>query len=248
MAQYIAYYRVSTARQGASGLGLEAQRKMCVDFARSKGGEVVKEFTDVESGKSRSRQSLWDAIDYAKANGVGLIIAKLDRLARDVEFTFKVMNLGIDIYFTDMPVVNTMILGVFASVAQYERELISARTKAALQAKKARGETWVRNTDCTPAIVASAKARTDGRLQWLESSPAVKLARKREAQGVSRPQILEELGELYELDPKQWGTREGMRWSRANLHKALKSVGGWVDMSEKERRNSGQRAEYARME
>ena len=239
MAQYIAYYRVSTARQGASGLGLESQRKMCVDFARSKGGEVVKEFTDIESGKNRSRQALWDAIDYAKANEVGLIIAKLDRLARDVEFTFKVMNLGIDIHFTDMPVVNTMILGVFASVAQYERELISARTKAALQAKKERGETWVRNSDTSAAVQASSKARTDGRLEWLESSPAVKLARKRATQGVSRRAIIEELGELYDIDPVQWGTRQGKRVCEGILSRWLQMPFGWVEMSEKERRNSG---------
>ena len=85
-----------------------------------------------------------------------MVIAKLDRLARDVEFTFKVINTGVEIHFTDMPMVNTMILGVFASVAQYERELISSRTKQALAAKKARGETWVRNGDTTKAVAQSA--------------------------------------------------------------------------------------------
>ncbi len=102
------------------------------------------------------------------------------------------------------------------------RAKLAELTKAALAAKRARGETWVRNTNCTPAIVASAKARTEKRLAWVENSPAVKLARTREEQGVKKPQILEELNELYELDPKQWGTREGLRWSRANLHKVLK--------------------------
>ena len=143
---------------------------MCEQFVRSKGGEIVREFLDVESGKSRTRAELWQAIEFAKSECVPLVIAKLDRLARDVEFTFKVMNTGIEIHFTDMPVVNTMILGVFASVAQYERELISARTKAAFAAKKARGETWVRNTDTSVAVAASAKARTDARLEWLFES------------------------------------------------------------------------------
>lgn len=160
MSKYISYLRVSTQKQGAEGLGISAQRAMCEKFVRSKGGEIIKEFLDVESGKSRTRAELWRAIEYAKANNVPLVIAKLDRLARDVEFTFKVMNTGIEIHFCDMPVVNTMILGVFASVAQYEREMISARTKAAFDAKKARGETWVRNLDTSKAVEASAKART----------------------------------------------------------------------------------------
>jgi DNA invertase Pin-like site-specific DNA recombinase len=145
--KFVSYLRVSTTKQGASGLGLEAQRAMCADFANRNNGVVVKEFVDVESGTHRDRQGLFDAIAYCKNNNMPLVIAKLDRLARDVEFTFKVINTGIEIHFTDMPMINTMILGVFASVAQYERELISARTKAALNAKKAKGEKLGRAID-----------------------------------------------------------------------------------------------------
>lgn len=137
--RYCTYLRVSTTKQGASGLGLEAQRKMCLDFIERNNGVSMAEFTDVESGTHRERKGLWQAIDFCKRNGCALVIAKLDRLARDVEFTFRVMNTGIEIHFTDMPVVNTMILGVFAAVAQYERELCSSRTKAALEQKKAGG-------------------------------------------------------------------------------------------------------------
>ena len=140
MNKYCTYLRVSTQRQGAQGLGISAQRTMCENFIKQKNGTQVHEFMDVESGTHRDRKGLWSAIEYCKQNGCGLVIAKLDRLARDVEFTFKVINTGIDIHFTDMPVVNSMILGVFASVAQYEREMISTRTKQALSAKKARGE------------------------------------------------------------------------------------------------------------
>lgn len=140
MKKFVTYIRVSTQKQGRSGLGLESQRAMCQNFVSAQGGEIVNEFMDVESGSHRDRAGLWQAIDYCKRNACPLVIAKLDRLARDVEFTFKVINTGIEIHFTDMPMVNTMILGVFASVAQYERELICARTKAALQAKKERGE------------------------------------------------------------------------------------------------------------
>lgn len=137
--KYCTYLRVSTTKQGASGLGLEAQRKICLDFIERSNGVNAAEYKDVESGTHRQRKGLWDAIDFCKRNGCGLVIAKLDRLARDVEFTFRVMNTGIEIHFTDMPVVNTMILGVFAAVAQYERELCSSRTKVALEQKKASG-------------------------------------------------------------------------------------------------------------
>ena len=137
--KYCIYLRVSTTKQGASGLGIEAQRKMCLDFIERNGGENSAEFMDVESGTHRDRKGLWQAIEFCKRNKTPLVIAKLDRLARDVEFTFRVINSGIEIHFCDMPVVNTMILGVFAAVAQYERELCSSRTKAALEQKKAAG-------------------------------------------------------------------------------------------------------------
>ena len=139
MKQYAVYLRVSTQRQGAQGLGISAQRNMCENFIKQNKGKQVQEFMDVESGTHRDRKGLWQAIDYCKKNGCSLVIAKLDRLARDVEFTFKVINTGIDIHFTDMPVVNSMILGVFSAVAQYEREMCSSRTKAALGELKEKG-------------------------------------------------------------------------------------------------------------
>lgn len=139
MKQYVTYLRVSTQRQGAQGLGISAQRNMCENFIKQNKGKQVQEFMDVESGTHRDRKGLWQAIDYCKKNGCSLVIAKLDRMSRDVEFTFKVINTGIDIHFTDMPVVNSMILGVFAAVAQYEREMVSDRTKKALAVKKAQG-------------------------------------------------------------------------------------------------------------
>lgn len=242
MEKYISYLRVSTQKQGAEGLGISAQRAMCEQFVRSKGGEIVKEFLDVESGKSRTRAELWQAIEYAKANNVPLVIAKLDRLARDVEFTFKVMNTGIEIHFTDMPVVNTMILGVFASVAQYERELISARTKAALRAKVDRGETWERNTDTSAARAVSCKMRTDARLQWLFESVVGKYVQSRWQQGWSFMEILADLERLYEISPDVYCSRQGCKIGKGQLSKmitAYKEMQGAVDMSEVERRNGG---------
>lgn len=112
---------------------------MCLDFVEHNNGVVCQEFVDFESGTHRDRKGLQNAISYCKVNKCPLVIAKLDRLARDVEFCFKVINTGIDIHFTDMPQLNTLLLGVFASVAQYERELTSDRTKKALAVKKKQG-------------------------------------------------------------------------------------------------------------
>ena len=140
MKQYAVYIRVSTRKQGESGLGLESQRKICDDFIKAHDGEKVAEFKDVESGTHRDRKGLAEAVAFCKKNNCAMVIAKLDRLARDVEFCFKIINTGIEIHFVDMPQINTLLLGVFASVAQYERELTSDRTRKALAAKKERGE------------------------------------------------------------------------------------------------------------
>lgn len=134
----VIYLRVSTNKQQISGLGLEAQREICMNYINKAGKEYITEFKDVESGKSRTREGLLKAVDFCKENKCELVFARLDRLARDIEFTFKVINTGIQVHFCDVPQLNTLILGVMATVAQYERELISQRTKAALKAKKER--------------------------------------------------------------------------------------------------------------
>lgn len=162
MKKFCVYIRVSTRQQGDSHLGLEAQLSTCQNYINSVDGELTEVFQDVQSGKCRTRPGLWKAIDYCKETGATLVFAKLDRLARDVEFTFHVINTGIDVYFCDMPVCNTMILGVISALAQYERELISSRTKAALQEKKRRGEKLGRPKGCKDsksAIDASVTSR-----------------------------------------------------------------------------------------
>ena len=139
--KYVAYYRVSTARQGVSGLGLEAQ-KSCMETVISQ-GKMVAEFTDIESGKKRNRVQLQAALKMCREVGACLIIAKLDRLARDVKFIFELRESGVEFFACDLPDFNTLTLGTFATFAQYEREKISERTKAALQAKKVRdGGAW----------------------------------------------------------------------------------------------------------
>lgn len=135
--QFVAYYRVSTKGQGESGLGIDAQKASV--YRKYGQDNVIAEYAEVESGKKNQRPELNKAIEYAKKNGVTLVIAKLDRLSRSAAFIFALRDAGIAFACCDLPELNTLTLGIFASLAQYERELISERTKAALAAKKAQG-------------------------------------------------------------------------------------------------------------
>lgn len=135
----VAYERVSTARQGASGLGLEAQRKVIEDFANSRGAEVLARFTEVESGRKADRPELAKALHLAKVTGATLVIAKLDRLSRNAAFLLALRDSGVRFVAVDMPEANDLTVGIMALVAQAEREAISRRTKEALAVAKARG-------------------------------------------------------------------------------------------------------------
>ena len=137
MARHIAYYRVSTARQGQSGLGLEAQRKAVADFL--KGGGLVAEFTEVESGKRADRVELAKALTACRKHKAVLVIAKLDRLSRNVAFIANLMEAGVEFVACDMPYANKLTLHILAAMAEHEREMISKRTREALAAAKARG-------------------------------------------------------------------------------------------------------------
>ena len=136
---FVAYYRVSTDKQGQSGLGLDAQRAAVELHARSVGAEVVAEFQDVESGRKADRAGLAAALATCRAKRATLLIAKLDRLARSVAFISNLMEGGVDFVAADMPSVNRLTVHVLAAVAEHEREMIAQRTKAALAAAKVRG-------------------------------------------------------------------------------------------------------------
>ena len=167
---YVAYYRVSTRKQG---LGLDAQQTTVQQYVQNHGGNIIAEYSEKESGKGaniKNRTELWAALDRCKQTGATLILAKLDRLARDVVFTMTICNSGVDIVFCDLPQVNTMILGIFATVAQYERELCSDRTRKALAERKKQGVALGSNNgvshtytdaDRAKAHAAHAKAATD---------------------------------------------------------------------------------------
>jgi DNA invertase Pin-like site-specific DNA recombinase len=135
---FIAYYRVSTAGQGKSGLGLEAQRTAVTHFLKP-GQIIIQEFIEVETGKKNNRGILHEALVYTKQEQGTLIIAKLDRLARNAAFIFTLRDSGVNFLCADMPEANTLTIGIFATLAQYERELISERTKKALAEKRKQG-------------------------------------------------------------------------------------------------------------
>jgi DNA invertase Pin-like site-specific DNA recombinase len=133
---FVAYYRVSTDKQGRSGLGLEAQRKAVESHI---GGPTQHEFVEIESGKRSNRPELVKALDLAELTNATLIVAKLDRLSRDAEFLHRLLKHKVKIVFADMPFADKMVISVMAALAEWEREQISKRTKAALEAAKARG-------------------------------------------------------------------------------------------------------------
>ena len=137
--RFIAYFRVSTQRQGRSGLGLEAQRKAVMDHLNGGAWHLVGEFTEIESGKRNDRPQLAAALEACRKQKATLIIAKLDRLARNVAFIANLMEASVDFIAVDFPQANRLTLHILAAVAEHEREMISARTKAALAAAKARG-------------------------------------------------------------------------------------------------------------
>jgi DNA invertase Pin-like site-specific DNA recombinase len=174
----VAYYRVSTAQQGRSGLGLEAQRFTVVEHAGRLGGEIIHEFTDIESGRKTDRPELTAAIAACQKHRATLVVAKLDRLARNAPFLLTVYeglkDRAAGVHFCDLPDLPTGPMGLFfvslmAAIARLERDMISDRTKAALQAAKARG-----------VKLGNPNLRSNG----------AGVARKRQARGYARDVVL----------------------------------------------------------
>jgi DNA invertase Pin-like site-specific DNA recombinase len=159
--RFVAYYRVSTDRQGRSGLGLEAQQKAVMDYLNGGAWELVGEFTEIESGKHSNRPELAKAITACRKQRARLVIAKLDRLSRNLAFIATLMESGVEFVAVDNPTANKLTVHILAAVAQHEREMISERTKAALAAAKARG-TKLGTPDPRGAVKRMVKARKAG--------------------------------------------------------------------------------------
>jgi DNA invertase Pin-like site-specific DNA recombinase len=136
--KYVGYYRVSTQRQGRSGLGLEAQRDAVQALVARSGGRLLEEYTEVESGKRSDRPELQRAIRRAKVSGARLIIAKLDRLSRNASFLLALRDSGVLFVAADMPDTNETVVGFMAIIADHERKMIAQRTREALAVARKR--------------------------------------------------------------------------------------------------------------
>jgi DNA invertase Pin-like site-specific DNA recombinase len=210
----VAYYRVSTARQGQSGLGLAAQQSQCKAFVTGKGYELLSEYTEVESGKVNARPQLLAAIAAAKAQNAVLVIAKIDRLSRNAAFTMQLRDSGVNFVAADMPEANHLTVGIMALIAQDERERISARTKAALQAKKAQGFNLGKPENLTPAAMEKGRQAVAGqaRVAYEKVSGYVAIMR---SSGLTLRAIADK------LNSEGFTTRHGKRYTAQQVQRVL---------------------------
>jgi DNA invertase Pin-like site-specific DNA recombinase len=193
--RYVPYYRVSTARQGQSGLGLEAQQAAVRAFVADP-AQLLSEYIEIESGKKNQRPQLLAAIAEARKVGGTLLIAKLDRLSRNAGFIFALRDSGVAFVCCDMPDANTLTVGLFAVIAQHEREMISKRTKEALAAKKARGAVLGMPANLTAGAIAKSRVvRQENARTNQQNLQAARLGGLLQKQGNTLAQIAQELND-----------------------------------------------------
>ena len=215
MKNYIAYYRVSTAKQGRSGLGLQAQQDTVKNFLGNN-GNLVAEYTEVQSGKSNARAELLKAIAQCKQDKATLLIAKLDRLSRNVAFIFELRNSGVDFVCCDLPDLNTLTLGIFATFAQHEAERISQRTKDGLRAAKRRGVVLGMPANLTKQARAKGmKARINNARTATANVQASELIKMYNKDGLSLRTIASKLNE------SGYTTRRGAEFTAMQVKRLL---------------------------
>lgn len=216
--RFIAYYRVSTEKQGRSGLGLEAQQKAVRDYLNGGDWELVSEIVEVESGRRGDRPKLHEALALCRLYKATLIIAKMDRLSRDAHFLLGLQKSGVKFRAADLPEANEMVVGLLAVVAQAESKMISDRTKAAMAAAKARGVRFGSPQNLTHKDEGRAKGRAvrsqkaQARAQDL-SPILVDL----QAQGLSVNAMARSLNE------RGLSTSRGGKWTATQVSRVLRS-------------------------
>jgi len=210
--KFVAYYRVSTDKQGKSGLGLDAQKEAVQQRLNGGRWQMVAEFVEIESGSRTSRPQLDAALAACKKNKAKLIVAKLDRLTRNVAFLLKLIDAGVEVLFCDLPELNgamgRFVLIVMASVAELEAGLISERTKAALKAAKSRGVRLGRHG----VEVLAPKYREEARQRAEQLGPIIS---ELQAKGYSRNRIATELNKLKVPTPR------GGRWDHSSVQNVI---------------------------
>lgn len=167
--RYVAYYRVSTQKQGQSGLGLEAQQQAVQEYLQQFGGELVSEFVEVESGKRADRPEFTKAADYAELSNAILLVAKLDRLSRDLHFITSLQKRGIRFKLADLPEIDQLTIHILAAMAEHEARMISLRTKQALKVAKEKGITLgnpLLDIQRNRSVSAANSQRVSNQLSW----------------------------------------------------------------------------------
>jgi DNA invertase Pin-like site-specific DNA recombinase len=216
--KFVSYLRVSTARQGASGLGLEAQRAAVAGFLNGGEWTLVQEIVEIESGKRNDRPSLAAALRLCRKHRATLVIAKLDRLARNVAFISNLMESGVEFVAVDMPQANRFVVHILAAVAEQEAEAISKRTKAALAAAKARGTKLggLRvSAERFAEIGAGARQARTVKAQALRTSILPTIAEIQATGATTLRQI------AAELNAREVSTPRGGEWSAVQVQRVM---------------------------
>jgi len=195
--QYVCYFRVSTKAQGRSGLGLGDQQSILIRYLREE-DQIMAEFTEIESGRKSERPKLAEAIRACQQRGAKLLIAKLDRLSRNVAFVMTLRDSGVDFVACDLPDANTLTIGMMVTFAQYEAERTSERTRAALAQKKAQGFVLGQPANMTPAAILKGRAVRVSNAQTHKANvQATELALLYRSKGMTYAQIADKLNQTH---------------------------------------------------
>jgi DNA invertase Pin-like site-specific DNA recombinase len=213
MKKFVAYFRVSTTEQGKSGLGLEAQKTMVENFISTNDGVVINQFTEIETGTSKRRRTeIYKAIEFAKQNNAVLVIAKIDRLARNVFFVSSLMETGIEFVACDLPQATNFTIHLYAALAEMEGKMISERTKNALAEKKKQGFKLGTPANLTEdAKKKAAKVIRQKAVQNKANVQATALIIEYRAKGLSYDKIAEALNNL------NFGTSQGKKHNSTSI-------------------------------
>jgi DNA invertase Pin-like site-specific DNA recombinase len=216
--RFVAYYRVSTDRQGRSGLGLEAQQKAVTEYLNGGAWELVGEFIEVESGKKSDRLELARAMEACRKHKARLVIAKLDRLSRNLAFVATLMESGVEFVAADMPFANKLTIHILAAVAEHEREAISERTKVALAAAKARGKR-LGTPDPAAAVNRMGRALKAKTSQF--AANVLPIIREIQSAGHTSCNAI-----ARQLNARKVATARGGRWRHVQVRQILDRAGG----------------------
>lgn len=216
----VTYLRVSTVRQGRSGLGLEAQRSAIEAYAAARNATVVREFLEVESGKVNTRPELAAALHLAKVTGSVLVIAKMDRLSRNAAFLLTLRESGVKFIAADMPDANELTVGIMALVAQQEREATSTRTKDALAAYKARGGV-LGNPNGAAALKRAGKGNVDAVVTIKGNADAFAADLRPIILAITQEGIVSLGGIAKALNDRQIATARGGVWQKTTVSNLL---------------------------